>query len=1124
MILESRAPVSNLPRRGVLAMAMLMTLAAALAVPTAAAGSLYVWTLNADGEWTNPANWQHVANSGPLGPGYPTARGDAALLGDEIGSMTAPRTITIPNDVHITVGIIFFKSNFAFRIQPGGSNSRLDLDNGSEAARLMRYNTILDPDLILVPIRLLSSLDVEVTPAQNTFIVAAPIGEAGGVRSAAKRGAGVVSFMSAASGNSYTGATVVEAGPLSLGPAPGPLVLGPLVVGDGIGTPGSAVVSVLAPDVIADFANVTANADGRLSVEASDRFATLTVNDGAVRVRSSSQQVTALSVRALVMNGGVLDVATTGLLALEGDVTATSSTTGPARVRQAEGAGGALHLGAATRTFLVERGPAAGHDLEINLPIHGTGSAGVTKDGPGHLRFTGAVSSTYRGVTLVRRGRVELARDSSTIAIPGSFQIGEGNFPAVVELIGAGVPNRHNIAASASISVFPQGVLAGNSDQQIGSLAVGSGGRVEIGVGSRAIWMTESLALAGGRLTVNDGGLTIRGELAVNSTASHQAVIEGSGTIGFHGDQYLTVINGPQAIDFRFAARIGSDIASGRLTKRGAGVALFEGNNNQTAGTTVADGVLIVTGRYDASATTLAGGVLGGTGLMGAVTGSSGRLAPGLSPGRLRTGALTLSASTTVAIELNGASPGTGYDQLAVTGSVSLGNAVLALTAAATLPASASFVIVSNDGADPVTGIFAGLAEGATVTVGGRLLTLSYRGGDGNDIVLTAGNGTLMTYYLAEGATGAFFDDDVLIANPNADAAPVTLTFLLEGGRTVVDRRTVPAEARLTVHVDEVPGLESAAVSVQVTSDAQLPLVVERTMFWDGARYGGHTANAVTQAETRWVFAEGCQGFFDTFILIANANDQAVTATLTFLREGEASVVKTVPVAPFARHTVYAGDYPELAGRAFGIVVEATQPVIAERAMYFGSGAGRHWAGGHVNTGVSAPSPSWFHAEGATGGYFSTFILLSNPNDAEAHVELQFLLDTGEVITRQKTIAARERVTVNPAAEGNERLSNAAVSTVVLADVPIVSERSMYWPGETSAFGEGHNSSGVVSPGTRWGLAEGRVGGPQGTIPTSCSRTRRGRSRRWPSPTCARAGRRSSEPTRCRPPAGSTST
>ena len=52
--------------------------------------------------------------------------------------------------------------------------------------------------------------------------------------------------------------------------------------------------------------------------------------------------------------------------------------------------------------------------------------------------------------------------------------------------------------------------------------------------------------------------------------------------------------------------------------------------------------------------------------------------------------------------------------------------------------------------------------------------------------------------------------------------------------------------------------------------------------------------------------------------------------------------------------------------------------------MYFASQPGRLWAGGHVNTGVVTPSRSWFDAEGATGGYFSTFILRSNPQSTPA--------------------------------------------------------------------------------------------------------------------------------------------
>src|SRR5262249_34827358 len=40
-------------------------------------------------------------------------------------------------------------------------------------------------------------------------------------------------------------------------------------------------------------------------------------------------------------------------------------------------------------------------------------------------------------------------------------------------------------------------------------------------------------------------------------------------------------------------------------------------------------------------------------------------------------------------------------------------------------------------GTDAVVGTFAGLAQGATVLIGGRPFTISYTGGDGNDVVLT---------------------------------------------------------------------------------------------------------------------------------------------------------------------------------------------------------------------------------------------------------------------------------------------------------------------------------------------------------------------------------------------------
>lgn len=75
--------------------------------------------------------------------------------------------------------------------------------------------------------------------------------------------------------------------------------------------------------------------------------------------------------------------------------------------------------------------------------------------------------------------------------------------------------------------------------------------------------------------------------------------------------------------------------------------------------------------------------------------------------------------------------------RMLATGSVSLGNAVLSLGSASTLQIApgTTFTIIDNDGTDPVTGTFAGLPEGASI----QGFIVSYRGGTGNDVVLTAG-------------------------------------------------------------------------------------------------------------------------------------------------------------------------------------------------------------------------------------------------------------------------------------------------------------------------------------------------------------------------------------------------
>jgi hypothetical protein len=196
-----------------------------------------------------------------------------------------------------------------------------------------------------------------------------------------------------------------------------------------------------------------------------------------------------------------------------------------------------------------------------------------------------------------------------------------------------------------------------------------------------------------------------------------------------------------------------------------------------------------------------------------------------------------------------------------------------------------------------------------------------------------------------------------------------------------------------------------------------------------------------------------------------------------YLREGEAPLVRTYGVAPTSRLTVDAGADPELANRSFGMIVTFTKPGGAERAMYFGDAP--LFNGGHDSAGATAPSTTWFLAEGATGPFFETFILLANPGDVDATATLTYLTSSGTPLTSTKTVPAHRRLTINLETE-SPALANAAVSTLVSSTQPILAERSQYWPDPAPNWYEAHNSFGVTTLGTSWGLAEGRVGDVEG--------------------------------------------
>ena len=137
---------------------------------------------------------------------------------------------------------------------------------------------------------------------------------------------------------------------------------------------------------------------------------------------------------------------------------------------------------------------------------------------------------------------------------------------------------------------------------------------------------------------------------------------------------------------------------------------------------------------------------IGGSGTVGALTVSSGGfINPGNSPGILNTGDYTQVGTYTA--EITGIVAGTEHDQINVTGTVNItGGSLSTLFSAGTYAANNLIFILLNDSTDAITGEFAGLVNGATVTTyGGFDWTISYFADStgasftgGNDIALMA--------------------------------------------------------------------------------------------------------------------------------------------------------------------------------------------------------------------------------------------------------------------------------------------------------------------------------------------------------------------------------------------------
>ncbi|MGV3485139.1 MAG: beta strand repeat-containing protein, partial [Planctomycetaceae bacterium] len=264
-----------------------------------------------------------------------------------------------------------------------------------------------------------------------------------------------------------------------------------------------------------------------------------------------------------------------------------------------------------------------------------------------------------------------------------------------------------------------------------------------------------------GSVEVQSGTLTLSGVVsqATTATLTGGTWISDAGTLDLSNSPALTVIGAAAVVRtngnrFPKLASLATNQGSFEVTSGGSFATVASLDNQGTitvpnaatltvhssgsltnTGTLALEGGSVIASAINHSV----GGFIEGSGVIqGTVVSDGGTIGNADGPGALSiVGAYQQASRSDLRIELGGAVAGISYDQLNISGTVTLAGE-LHVSVVENYLGNQAFTIIDNDGNDPVSGTFDGLPEGATITLGASVLQLSYVGGDGNDVVLTA--------------------------------------------------------------------------------------------------------------------------------------------------------------------------------------------------------------------------------------------------------------------------------------------------------------------------------------------------------------------------------------------------
>ena len=304
------------------------------------------------------------------------------------------------------------------------------------------------------------------------------------------------------------------------------------------------------------------------------------------------------------------------------------------------------------------------------------------------------------------------------------------------------ISNHADTPDSTGLSIASSGGIGGTNLVEVAGSITGARG-IDTADGTTTIVVT-------GTVTGTGGTAILFGNASSNNTVDLKPAAVITGNLDGSGNDDTVRLSGTSGSGTFDLGKVGADFSV--LVKGEAATWTVTGTLNSAVGTVVRNGTLLVDGTVGTVLVTDGFGdvppaLLGGTGTVGnVIVQSAGILAPGASAGTLTSaGNVTLSTGSIFRVEIGGTTAGSQYDVLHLSGTglsglIDLGSATIqaSLIGGFTPTVGQVFRIIDNDDIDAVSNTFAGMSEGAGVLVSGQAFRVSYVGGDGNDVTLTA--------------------------------------------------------------------------------------------------------------------------------------------------------------------------------------------------------------------------------------------------------------------------------------------------------------------------------------------------------------------------------------------------